>query len=117
VRSEVRPAAHREVLLTHGAEQDLESLHNYLAQATGNRAAQQVLARLLRAIEALSSFPERGGYPRELLALGIRDYRQIALKPYRVIYRVIEGQVIVYLVVDGRRDLGAVLARRLLLKD
>ncbi|NBS83035.1 MAG: type II toxin-antitoxin system RelE/ParE family toxin, partial [Betaproteobacteria bacterium] len=34
--------------------------------------------------------------------------------PYRVIYRVADNKVIIYLIVDGRRDMQAVLARRLL---
>ena len=36
------------------------------------------------------------------------------LKPYRVIYRVVGSQVVIYLIVDGRRDMQSVLARRLL---
>jgi len=49
-----------------------------------------------------------------LLALGIREYRQSLFKPYRVIYRVIGQRVYIYLIVDGRRDMQALLARRLL---
>ena len=59
-------------------------------------------------------FPERGSHPKELLRLGIRDYRQTYFKPYRVIYRVVGQRVYVYLIVDGRRDLQTLLARRLL---
>ena len=62
----------------------------------------------------LARLPERGSFPKELLALGIKEYRQVFFKPYRVIYRVMGEQVIVYLIVDGRRDMQAVLARRLL---
>jgi toxin ParE1/3/4 len=49
-----------------------------------------------------------------LLALGIKEFRQASFKPYRLIYRVAGMQVIVVLIVDGRRDMQAVLARRLL---
>jgi toxin ParE1/3/4 len=35
-------------------------------------------------------------------------------KPWRVVYRVIGDRVVVYLIVDGRRDMQTVLARRLL---
>lgn len=57
--------------------------------------------------------PERGSRPKELLALGIREYRQVFFKPYRAIYRVIGRRVYVYLVADGRRDMQTLLARRL----
>ena len=53
-------------------------------------------------------------YPKELLSLGIRDYRQTFFKPYRMIYRVVERRVYVYLIVDARRDMQTRLARRLL---
>jgi toxin ParE1/3/4 len=108
-----RPARH-EVLLTRGAEQDLEALHAYIAEFDSVINADRVLDRLLAVVEGLSQFPERGSYPKELLALGIKDYRQTAFKPYRVIYRVLGGQVVIYLIADGRRDMQSVLARRLL---
>jgi len=35
----------------------------------------------------LYGLPERGVYPKELLDLGIRDYREVFFKPCRIIYR------------------------------
>ena len=105
---------HYEVLLTRGAEQDLESIHDYIAEFDSPIRAKALLTRLLDASEQLASQPERGIHPKELLALGIREYRQLVLKPYRVIYRVFGTQVIIYLIVDGRRDMQSLLARRLL---
>jgi len=57
---------------------------------------------------------ERGSHPKELLVLGIREYRQTFFKPYRLIYRIVGQRVHVYLIVDGRRDMQGLLARRLL---
>ena len=65
-------------------------------------------------VESLSRFPKRGSPPKELVSLGIKEYRQTFFKPYRVIYRVADDKVIVYLIVDGRRDMQTVLTRRLL---
>ncbi len=103
-----------EVLLTHGAEQDLESIHDYIAEFDSLANASKVLARLMEVVEGLAQLPERGSYPKELVALGIKEYRQTSFKPYRVIYRVLAGQIVIYLIVDGRRDIQSVLARRLL---
>jgi toxin ParE1/3/4 len=58
--------------------------------------------------------PARGSYPRELLDLGIKEYRQVFFKPYRLIYRVVARDVIVFVIADGRRDMQSLLARRLL---
>ena len=103
-----------DVLLTHGAEQDLESIHDYIAEFDCVANANHVLDELMEVVEGLAQFPERGSYPKELLALGIKEYRQTSFKPYRVIYRVVGKQVVIYLIVDGRRDMQSVLARRLL---
>ena len=73
-----------------------------------------MLDRIEEAVESLAAFPERDSHPKELLSIGIREYRQILLRPYRVIYRLIGQRVYVYLVVDGRRDMQTLLARRLL---
>ena len=103
-----------EVLLTEGAEQDLESIHEYISEFDCVANANYVLDELMVVLESLSKFPERGSYPKELVGLGIKEYRQTFFKPYRVIYRVTTSQVIIYLIADGRRDMQSVLARRLL---
>jgi len=103
-----------EVLLTRSAEQDLESIHNYIAEFDSLAQANGLLDQLMRVVEGLARFPERGSYPKELAALGIEEYRQTVFKPYRVIYRVMGRQVVIYLIIDGRRDMQSLLARRLL---
>ena len=103
-----------EVRLTAGAERDLESIYGYIAEFDSSASANHVLDRLLKSAENLATLPERGAYPRELLELGIREYRQVFFKPYRLIYRIIGQQVFIVLIADGRRDMQALLARRLL---
>ena len=103
-----------EVLLTQGAEQDLESIHDYISEFDSVANANHLLDRLMEVVVGLAQFPERGSYPRELVALGIKDYRRTAFKPYRLIYRVLGSTVVIYLIVDGRWDMQSVLARRLL---
>jgi toxin ParE1/3/4 len=102
------------VLLTHGAEQDLEAIHDYISEFDCVANANHVLDTLMKVVENLSKLPERGSYPKELVSLGIKEYRQTFFKPYRVIYRVTGSHVIIYLIADGRRDMQSVLARRLL---
>ncbi len=103
-----------EVLLTQGAEQDLEAIYDYIAEFDCVANANDVLDHLLDSAKRLSRFPQRGSYPKELLALGIKEYRQTSFKPHRVIYRVTERHVIICLIADERQDMQSVLARRLL---
>jgi toxin ParE1/3/4 len=103
-----------EVLLTADAANDLKELYDYIAFHDSPGKAEQVLAKIEKTFDSLSESPERGAYPKELLALGIRDYREIFFKPYRVIYKVMGDLVYILLIVDGRRDMQALLQRRLL---
>lgn len=103
-----------EVLLTEDAEQDVEDLYAYIAEFDSSKSADYVLQRLLEVAESLATSPERGSQPKELRSLGIQDFRQLFFKPYRAIYRVLDKKVVIYVIVDGRRDMQSLLSRRLL---
>ena len=102
------------VFLTADAARDLERLYQYIALHDTPGKAEHVLAGIEKVFGSLSESPNRGAYPKELLVLGIRDYREIFFKPYRVIYRVLGNVVHVFLIADGRRDMQTLLQRRLL---
>jgi len=70
-----------EVLLTEGAEQDLEAIHDYISEFDCVANANYVLDELMDVVESLSKFPERGSYPKELVGLGIKEYRQTFSNP------------------------------------
>ena len=106
------------VVLTEDAQRDLEELYDYIAGHDAPAKADHVLDGIGQLLASLAHLPERGAWTKELLALGIREYRETYFKPYRVIYRVVRNEtgrmVYVYLIVDGRRDMQALLQRRLL---
>lgn len=104
-----------EVYFTEGAERDLQELYDFVASHDSVTQAERLQDRIEALVSDLATSPDRGAHPRELSALGIRDYRQVFFKPYRVIYRPMGAKVIIYLVADGRRDMGTLLARRLLM--
>lgn len=102
------------VHLTEDAVADLDDIYTYIYEYDSPRKAEYVLDQIESKMTALSNMPERGSYPKELLSLGIRDYREIYFKPYRIIYRAAGNTVYVYLIADGRRDMQTLLQRRLL---
>ncbi len=59
------PPARFDVLLTKGAEQDLESIYDYIAAFDCVANAYSVLEQLMAVVESLSRLPERGSYPSE----------------------------------------------------
>ena len=102
------------VFLTNDAASDLKELYDYIAVYDSPKKADYVLNQIEKIFSTLSEFPERGAYPKELLQLGIREYCEIFFKPYRIIYRVMDKNVYVMLIVDGRRDMHSLLNRRIL---
>ncbi len=104
----------RQVFLTLDAARDLADIYEYVLQSDGAVKADYVLGRMLAATEKLAEEALRGSFTPELRSLGIQEYRQVFFKPYRIIYRVIDTRIVIYLMVDGRRDMHSLLSRRLL---
>jgi toxin ParE1/3/4 len=102
------------VYLTDDATRDLEEIYDYIERHDVQGKAEYVLEQIENAFNSLAENPHRGTYPRELLFIGIQEYREIFFKPYRIIYRVMEQSVYVFLIADGRRDMQTLLQRRLL---
>lgn len=65
-------------------------------------------------VNSLASFPLRAPLPAGARSLGLTGHRQTVLGPNRIIQKVEAEQVVVVLVADGRRDVQALLAGRLL---
>jgi toxin ParE1/3/4 len=102
------------ILFAEDAEKDIEDLYHFIAGRDGVETAERILGEIETACLGLDAFPERGNIPKELIAIGISDYREVHHKPWRAIYRIMGNDVVVYCVVDGRRDVQSFLERRLL---
>ncbi len=102
------------VFLTEGAEGDLTEIFDYIARHDAPGKAELVLDQIGGGFISLGEQPERGTFPRELLALGIREFREVFFKPYRILYRLTGKNVFVMMIADGRRDMQTLLQRRLL---
>ncbi len=102
------------VLLTEGALRDLEDIDDFITSTESPARADNVLARIEETFSKLQEMPERGSHPKELLTLGIREYREVRFKPYQIIYRIKGTSVYIHLIVDGRRDMQSLLSMRLL---
>ena len=96
---------------TKSAEQDLEATIDYIARDNIDKAL-RILTKLRDAAETLSSTPYRGRVVPELYAQGIPGYRELIVSPWRIIYRIGEGQVHILAMFDSRRNLEDILLER-----
>ena len=95
------------------AVRDLEELISYIA-ADSPLNAERILDKLEKRAQTLESTPVRGRVVPELAHFGIRNWRELIVKPYRIIYRIDEDTVNVLAMLDGRRDLQDLLLERLI---
>ena len=102
------------VRLTEEVEYDLVDLFEYIARKDSIDNAYYVLEQLDALIFSLDHQPERGHYPLELDKHGVKDYREVHFKPYRIIYEILGKNVVILACFDGRRDMQSLLERRLL---
>jgi len=72
-----------------------------------------VLERIEGRAASLESSPTRGRVVPELAHFGMRTWRELVVRPYRLVYRIEGDTVTVLPVFDGRRDLEDVLLERL----
>lgn len=105
------------VVLTAEAEGDLQAIYDQRLThrgAQGVDGADALLDRVYDAIASLAAFSNRGPVPPELATLGIAEWRQLSVPPYRIIYACEADAVTVAVVADSRRDFSRLLERRLL---
>ena len=63
---------------------------------------------------ALNRHPHRGRLVPELGRLEVREYRELLVGAYRIIYRVVGDTVFILGIFDGRRNLEDLILKRLL---
>jgi plasmid stabilization system protein ParE len=103
----------RKVAWTTAARRDLEGIVLFLAERS-ETAALGVLDRIEARARTLDAFADRGRVVPELDRLHVKEYRELVVTPYRVVYRISGQRVLVLAVLDARRSLEDILLDRLL---
>ena len=65
------------MLLTEESLRDPGDISTYIGEHDNQANAERVLDRIEKVFESLAEHPLRGNCPKELLALGMRDSRQV----------------------------------------
>ena len=103
-----------DVYLISDAEEDLFEIYQYILRHDSPDKADDIFNKLQEACSSLETLAMRGHVPPELDRISVHEYREIIIKPYRIIYSIFAKQVFIHCVLDGRRDLDDLLQRRLL---
>lgn len=105
------------VVFLHSAEQDLLELKDYILKNFGATAWRASYRKIRDATTRLKRFPHEGHVPEELARLDIAQYRQVIAGMNRIIYEIRGDTLFIHVVCDTRKEMRALLARRLLRPD
>jgi len=104
--------SNKTVYWTDTARTDLSRIiHHIAVDSVANALA--VLDKLEKKAESLKAQSGRGRVVPELQFVGINQYHEMIVKPWRLIYRLEGHRVLIMAVLDSRRDLDDLLLQRL----
>lgn len=96
------------------AIRDLDDVVEFVASERGADDAERLYRKIVARIDSLSRFPRRARIVPELRRVGVREYRELIVSPYRVLFRPAERTVAILGALDGRRDLSEIILKRAL---
>ncbi len=102
-----------EVFISSEAETDLLAISSYIEDKDSRGSADRIFNGFIKTSLGLEEFPERSHCPRELERIHVREYSEIHLKPFRIIYRITGHNVFIHAILDGRRNLQDTLFDRI----
>ena len=104
------------VAFTRHADEDILEIFAFIAERDGPDATEAVLEKFIAARDSLRELPDRGRIPPELERINILSFREIQVKPYRIVYQIYKAarEIHIHVAADGRRNFTELLKERLL---
>ena len=87
---------------------DLREIHAFICRDAESYAT-RMIERILSAVEPLSDFPQLG---RIVPERNDASYREVIVRPYRVVYRNSVGRIDIIAVIHGARDFDRAISDR-----
>lgn len=104
------------VLWTESAESDLINIIEFIS-LNNPLNAKEIFLKFKTSASKLYLLPKRGRIVPELKEQGITIYRELVIKPWRVIYKIENKSVYILSVIDSRRNIEDILLSRFINKD
>ena len=100
------------IVWTRAATVDLDQIIDYVASDAGVDRALKLYENIREKVDSLTSLPQRGRIVPELESIAIAEFREIFMDRFRIIFRIDSKKVVLIGILDGRRDLEAILVDR-----
>jgi toxin ParE1/3/4 len=95
-------------LLSPEAKEDLRDIRGYLVSRGGKRLARYVLQEITGAFRLLASHPQAGHLRQDFTTLQVKFWSVFS---YLIVYDPAPSPIAIVRVLDGRRDVRAILER------
>lgn len=101
------------VVILKSAQADLHQLRQYILKNFSKDIWLNTYGKLKGSMRNLATYPRLGAVPPELEGIHGDQFRQLICGMNRIIYELRQDTVYFHIIVDTRRDLSALLMRRL----
>ena len=101
------------VIWSRRAAKDLERIFEYIARDNPTDAL-RIFSKIESKVSGLWIFPARGRIVPELQSQGIRQYRELIIAPWRLLYRISGKSVYVVTVMDSRQNVEDILLQTII---
>jgi plasmid stabilization system protein ParE len=102
------------LVFLQSAEQDLKELRGYIIKQFGKEVWQDSYSKIKASVGVIQTYPLGGSVPEEFERLPLTQYRQVISGMNRIIYEVRQDTVYIHLICDSRKEMAALLTRRML---
>ena len=93
---------------TKGAERSLDEILNFIIENDGIKISYKIYQKIKKKSSSLKVYPNIGTPVKELKSLQ-KNYKQLIIKPWKIIYIINNDIVNILLIIDSRRDLEELL--------
>ena len=100
------------VHIPNSVKKDIDEIIEYYIDERPDYA-RKVFDSFLARIDTLKFYPQKGRTVPELFDYNINDYRELIESYWRIIYRIEEDTVIIYTIIDARRNVHDLLIEKL----
>jgi toxin ParE1/3/4 len=99
------------VIWTKPALNDLDEIITYIATDSVDITISQY-ERIKEASKDIGNFPKQSRIIPELQNENLTKFREIIIKPWRMMYRIEDNRILILAIIDGRRNIEEILMKR-----
>lgn len=104
----------KKIFWTKDAEESFNEILEYLMEKSGESITRKIYDRIISKIDLLSSVSFKSKVSQDLKDIGINDVYELTESPWRIFFKLRNNEIIVLLILDGRRNVEEILISKVI---